>query len=361
MTSRRPARPAAEQAAALPAPRQRRWRRVFSARNRSLMSLGAIGFLAVGLGAQGTFAFWTDQAKVETGTFSSGTLDVTLNGALAGPANNGGSISFPGFSLNTMVPGESQAQSFPIANAGTVGLTYTINGTATGALAPAMLFEVHLGNASNSGTAAAAEPDRRLLRHHAGAVPGPRRHGLRHDRHPPGDGGRGLRDRLRRRQAQPRRRQHHAGQVHVRHDHLQRQAGDRSVSLSARLRDASLWVGAVLGLLSMVAAVAVMFFGYTFLIFRSGSMGPDIPTGSFALAHRTAAADLRVGDVVSVIAEDGARITHRIEATTLRGDEASLVLRGDANKTVRRRDLRRPRGARRGGLGAVPGLRRHRA
>ncbi|MDO9396698.1 MAG: signal peptidase I, partial [Herbiconiux sp.] len=87
------------------------------------------------------------------------------------------------------------------------------------------------------------------------------------------------------------------------------------------------------GLLSVVAGTAVMFFGFTFLVFRSGSMGPDIPTGSLALARTTDAADLRSGDVVSVLAANGERVTHRLVTSTLRGDEASLVLQGDANGT----------------------------
>jgi signal peptidase I len=100
-----------------------------------------------------------------------------------------------------------------------------------------------------------------------------------------------------------------------------------------RLREAALWTGAVLGLLLVVAGTAVMFFGYTFLIFRSGSMGPEIPTGSLALARTTPAAELEAGDVVSVLAANGARVTHRLVSSTVRGDEASLILRGDANAT----------------------------
>ncbi len=103
--------------------------------------------------------------------------------------------------------------------------------------------------------------------------------------------------------------------------------------MTARLREATLWAGAVVGLLSVVAGTAVGFFGFTFLIFRSGSMGPDIPTGSLALAHTVPAADLEPGDVVSVIAANGARVTHRLVSSTLRGDTGSLILQGDANGT----------------------------
>lgn len=97
------------------------------------------------------------------------------------------------------------------------------------------------------------------------------------------------------------------------------------------LRETALWVGAVLGLLAVAAGLAVSLLGCSFLVFRSGSMSPAIETGALALARPTDASDLRVGDVISVRASDGARITHRVVETTLRGDEASLVLRGDAN------------------------------
>lgn len=119
-----------------------------------MLSLGAVGFLALGFGAQGTFAFWTDQATVTTGSFSSGTLDITLNGQLAGSAGNGGTTTPAGFSLLNMVPGESQSFSFPVTNNGNVGLTYAITGAATGTLVPAMQFSVFSGSANaQTGTA----------------------------------------------------------------------------------------------------------------------------------------------------------------------------------------------------------------
>lgn len=116
------------------------------------MSLGAVAVLATGLSVKGTFAFWTDSATMQTGSFSSGTLDITLGGQLVG---NGGTWNNTAFAVATMMPGESQAVSFAVANNGTVGLTYTVSGTAAGALAPSMQFSVYPGTASNTGTAAA--------------------------------------------------------------------------------------------------------------------------------------------------------------------------------------------------------------
>lgn len=97
------------------------------------------------------------------------------------------------------------------------------------------------------------------------------------------------------------------------------------------LRETVLWVGALLGLLAVAAGSAVAFFGFSFLVFRSGSMEPEIPTGALGLSRTVAATDIEVGDVVSVVAASGERITHRVVGSTVRDDEASLVLRGDAN------------------------------
>ena len=131
--------------------RNRSFRRGRTGRTRAVLSLGAVGFLAIGLGAQGTFAFWTDKATVETGSFSSGTLDITLNGALSttGLANNPGTTSISGFTLTNMVPGESRAVAFPVANAGSVGLTYSVTGLGLGDLAPALQFTIATGTADN--------------------------------------------------------------------------------------------------------------------------------------------------------------------------------------------------------------------
>ncbi|EGD54976.1 signal peptidase I [Gordonia neofelifaecis] len=98
-------------------------------------------------------------------------------------------------------------------------------------------------------------------------------------------------------------------------------------------RELLLNVGAILGLVCIVVAIASMLFGITPLVFRSGSMSPDIPTGSLAVARSVDASDIRVGDVVSVDNEVGTRITHRVIAIEPVGDgSVSLTLKGDANR-----------------------------
>ncbi|MFT4009140.1 MAG: signal peptidase I [Nocardioidaceae bacterium] len=91
---------------------------------------------------------------------------------------------------------------------------------------------------------------------------------------------------------------------------------------------------ALLGAVALLAVVAGWLFQVTPLVFRSGSMGPDINTGALGLARQVPASDLRVGDVVSVTAADGVRITHRVTriADAPERGEVSLTLKGDANE-----------------------------
>ena len=123
-----------------------------SRRIRGLLSLGIIA----GIGGVGTLAYWTDDAAVTTGSFTAGTLDVTINDALSGPANNGGTTSDAGFALSDMIPGESVARTVKIGNAGTIPLAYTAKAWNSGGLASGLRWTAVAGSAaSNSGTAAA--------------------------------------------------------------------------------------------------------------------------------------------------------------------------------------------------------------
>jgi hypothetical protein len=117
----------------------------------------AVTAAAVLLGSiTGTFAFWSDDGTVASGSLRSGTLDLTFDGNLAGAGANGGTWTNTAFALDTMLPGESVAASFVLRNAGTAGLTYAVSGSATGALAPGLRFSVYAGGAAaNAGTAAA--------------------------------------------------------------------------------------------------------------------------------------------------------------------------------------------------------------
>ena len=118
----------------------------------------------------------------------------------------------------------------------------------------------------------------------------------------------------------------------ARHDRPPVDHARRNARAQFLAREVVLWVGAVTGLLCLTAAALAVFAGVTPLIFRSGSMSPDIPTGSLALAHAVPASEVAVGDVVSVPRADGVRVTHRVVETDDAGGAArSLVLKGDAN------------------------------
>ncbi|WP_375003320.1 signal peptidase I [Aeromicrobium sp. CTD01-1L150] len=96
-------------------------------------------------------------------------------------------------------------------------------------------------------------------------------------------------------------------------------------------REVVLWTGAVLGTLSIILVLLAVVFDVKPLVFRSGSMEPAIGTGALAVAREIPADRVEVDDVVSVIADDGTRITHRVVAIGEEDGEVSLTLQGDAN------------------------------
>lgn len=99
----------------------------------------------------------------------------------------------------------------------------------------------------------------------------------------------------------------------------------------ARAGNALLWVTAVLGVVSIVLALATVVSGVQPLIFRSSSMEPSIQAGALALARTVDAGDVEVGDVVSVQSAEGGRVTHRVVSAEGSGDQVHLTLQGDTN------------------------------
>ncbi|WP_461417931.1 S24/S26 family peptidase [Gordonia sp. GN26] len=82
----------------------------------------------------------------------------------------------------------------------------------------------------------------------------------------------------------------------------------------------------------MVATVLALILGLRPMIFETGSMTPTIPTGSLGLGHSVPATSVRPGDVVSIVRDDGIRVTHRAETvSTPTGNSVTFTLRGDAN------------------------------
>lgn len=106
--------------------------------------------------------------------------------------------------------------------------------------------------------------------------------------------------------------------------------------LARGVRELVLTAGAVLGLVGLLVVLAGLTLDVRPLVFRSGSMAPAIDTGALALVRTVPAADLRVGDVVSVEDAGGTRVTHRVVSLATQGEQRQLILRGDANRTADR-------------------------
>lgn len=123
-------------------------RRLRSARLRAALGLGVVATV----GVTGTFAHWTDSATVAGTTFSTGSLDLKVNGA--------DSVSgYTTLTLTNMVPGNTTAGVLTIRNNGTVPLKYTALTTATNGDAKNLrggLVVKLTGDAAVSGTSPAA-------------------------------------------------------------------------------------------------------------------------------------------------------------------------------------------------------------
>lgn len=113
-----------------------------SIRVRALLSLGML----FGITAYGTLAYWSDSVTMDGGTFTSGTLNMQLNGNEGNPTVWTNSV----MTLAEMVPGESLAAAFTVDNVGSVAFTYTATGTATGVLAPHLTFQAFAGGAASN-------------------------------------------------------------------------------------------------------------------------------------------------------------------------------------------------------------------
>lgn len=128
----------AEQPGRRRAPRRPWWRTLTSVPARLLMS----GGLLVGFGAVGTSAYWSDEASLPAGSFTTGTFDL-----LIGPDVNalflegqGGEWTFPVVELADVGPGESAAKNIVFKNGGTTTLELTgVAQAATDDLSPRLL------------------------------------------------------------------------------------------------------------------------------------------------------------------------------------------------------------------------------
>lgn len=97
--------------------------------------VGIVAALLVGLllgGSQGSLAFWTDTDEVAAGSFTTGELQLNVDGA-RGPSHSAATT----LTMVKMVPGESVAARLPITNTGDASFTWTAAVTTpTGQVAP---------------------------------------------------------------------------------------------------------------------------------------------------------------------------------------------------------------------------------
>lgn len=92
-----------------------------------------------------------------------------------------------------------------------------------------------------------------------------------------------------------------------------------------------------LGMLCILWLVVCLVFGFSAIVFKTGSMAPSLPTGSVALERPIAAADITRAEVVTVpVPGQTLPVTHRVVGIArVPGQPAarSLTLKGDANAT----------------------------
>lgn len=102
------------------------------------------------------------------------------------------------------------------------------------------------------------------------------------------------------------------------------------------LRELLLTVAALGGVVCIVLTILAFTGGYSLIMFKTGSMSPTIPAGSVSLVQRIPAAEIEVGDVVTVDREGKLPITHRVTAIEpgATAAERVITMKGDANSTA---------------------------
>ncbi|RVW00080.1 SipW-dependent-type signal peptide-containing protein [Rhodococcus spongiicola] len=102
-------------------------------RPRALASLGIV----LGLGAVATSAAWSDTATATSGVFSTGSIDLQIDGQDGNPD----AYAFTAWSKSGLYPGERSSAKLPVQNTGTTPLSYTITASASSSdLAPYMVY-----------------------------------------------------------------------------------------------------------------------------------------------------------------------------------------------------------------------------
>lgn len=104
-------------------------------------------------------------------------------------------------------------------------------------------------------------------------------------------------------------------------------------NLISRLLNVILNLAAVGGAVCIALVILAVVFDISLMLFRTGSMAPDIPQGSVAVVREIPASQIEVGDVVTVDREQALPITHRVtSAEQLPDGQWQITMKGDANE-----------------------------
>ncbi|TFI45842.1 hypothetical protein E4P29_02550 [Rhodococcus sp. 1R11] len=115
---------------------------LISARFRALLSLGMV----LGLGVVGTMAAWSTSATAGSGEFSTGTVDINLNG------NEGlTAVNAYNFTTGSVLPGKSVAQVIAVRNTGSLALNYGVTVYGSGTLLPWLTVTAQAGGSVSDG------------------------------------------------------------------------------------------------------------------------------------------------------------------------------------------------------------------
>lgn len=108
---------------------------------------------------------------------------------------------------------------------------------------------------------------------------------------------------------------------------------DIKPSALSRLGDWVLNVLALGGVVCIGLVVCAFAFNITLIMFKTGSMSPEIPAGSLAVVRQVPAESVEVGDVVTVDRENELPVTHRVVTVDALPESGAmyLELKGDAN------------------------------
>lgn len=95
-----------------------------------------------------------------------------------------------------------------------------------------------------------------------------------------------------------------------------------------------LWVVSAAGLACIVLVVLAYSCNISIVLFRTGSMEPAISTGDVAIVQQVEAAEVQIGDILTVDRDGELPVTHRVISVTdgPSTEERVIRMRGDANE-----------------------------